>query len=300
MSTREKAKPVVRRGRKATGLMEEAGSAKNGGSGFFSGPSHFANLKHSKSLMMKSGYIIIGILLMSLASIAHAEIVNLALSGSATQSSTTTWDSSGPAVASRAIDGNTNGDFFDHSVSCTDIERAWWLVDLKNMYHLNQIVVWNRTDTWMFFDCASRLSNFYVAVLNDKGTEVWKQNYYTDGGYPSPSLIINLPNNILGQVVRVGLNSDNYLHLAEVQVYGQPPPKVPIIPQKVPETTDRTKIPDRKRIDEVLRESTTDETTSPDRPAPQRKSVDKRRPRKPEGGSPPPPALPAGGAVSGY
>jgi hypothetical protein len=127
--------------------------------------------------MMKKVYVIISILLLSLASLAQAEVVNLALSGIATQSSTTTWDLSGPAVASRAIDGNTDGDFFDHSVSCTDIEHAWWQVDLKNMYHLNQIVVWNRTDSCGFVSCGSRLSNFYVAVLNDKGTEVWKLLY---------------------------------------------------------------------------------------------------------------------------
>lgn len=218
------------------------------------------------------------------------------MAGRATQSSTyNDWFSAGPAVASRAIDGNTDGNFYDHSVSCTNNEHAWWQVDLKNMYHLNQIVVWNRTDGWSY-----RLSNFYVAVLNDKGTEVWKQNYYTDGGYPSTSLIINLPNNILGQVVRVGLNGANYLQLAEVQVYGQPPPKVPIIPPKVPETADKTKSPERKRLDKVTLESTTDDTTSPERPTPSRKSVDKRRQRQPKSSSPPPPALPAGGAVTGY
>lgn len=300
MSTVEKAKPVVRLGRKATGLMEEAGLAKNGGSGFFSGPSQFANLKHSKSLMMKKVYIIIGILLVSLASIAHAEVVNLALAGRATQSSTTTWFGSGPAVASRAIDGNTDGNYYDHSVTHTDIEHAWWQVDLKNMYHLNQIVVWNRTDNCGLFNCNSRLSNFYVAVLNDKGTEVWKENYYTGGGYPSPSLIINLPNNILGQVVRVGLNDVNYLHLAEVQVYGESSPIIPQIPKKVPEKADATKSPDRKRIDAVPLESTTDATKSPEHPAQPRKSAVKRRHRQPEGGSPPLPALPPGGAVSGY
>lgn len=249
--------------------------------------------------MMKNGYIIIGILLMSLASIAHAEIVNLSLNGSATQSSTTTWDSSGPATASRAIDGNIDGNYWNHSVTHTDIERAWWQVDLKNMYQLNQIVVWNRTDTWMFFECASRLSNFYVAVLNDKGTEVWKQNYYTDGGYPNPSLIINLPNNILGQVVRVGLNGVNYLHLAEVQVYGESPPKIPIISKPVPEPTDRTKTPDRKRLDAVPLESAADEIKSPEQPAQPRKPVVKRRPRQPSAGPAPPPALPSGGAVTG-
>jgi len=250
--------------------------------------------------MMKQVYIIIGILVLFLASIAQSEAENLALNGRATQSSTTSWDLSGPAVASRAIDGNIDGNYWNHSVTHTDIERAWWQVDLKNMYHLVKIIIWNRTDSDIFGNWPSRLSNFYVAVLDDKGTEVWKQNYYTSGGYCPPMLIIDLPNNILGQVVRVGLNSENYLHLAEVQVYGQPPPKVPIIPQKVPEAADKTKSPERKPIDKVTLESTPDDATSPERPAPPRKSVIKRRPRPPEVGSPPPPALPAGGAVSGY
>jgi hypothetical protein len=139
---------------------------------------------------------------------------NLALGGTATQSSTGTFDSGGPAVASRAIDGNTDGNFFDHSVTHTGQEQAWWQVDLGNTYNLANIVIWNRTDAAM-----ERLSNFYVSVLDDQGNAVWTGNFCTNGEYPNPGLSINLPANISGRFVKIGLNGVNFLHLAEVQVY---------------------------------------------------------------------------------
>ena len=52
--------------------------------------------------------------------------------------------------------------------------------------------------------------------------------------------------------------------------------------------------------DEGISESGTQRRKSQPRPAPPRKSADEQVPRKPETGSPPLPALPAGGAVTGH
>jgi hypothetical protein len=166
--------------------------------------------------MQKLVLMVTMVMVLGMATLAQADLTNLALGGIATQSSTTSWDDSGPAVASRAIDGNTDGNFYNHSVTHTNYEKAWWQVDLQNTYKISDIVIWNRTDN----DCGGRLSNFYVEVLDKNQNIMWKQDYFTNGGYPNPNLFINLPNNTIGEVVKVGLNGTNWLHLAEVEVHG--------------------------------------------------------------------------------
>ena len=148
------------------------------------------------------------LVIIGLTATAQAD-TNLALTGIATQSSTG-WG----GLAGRAIDGNTDGSWYDNSVTHTDYEQGWWKVDLNNTYSLEKIVIWNRTDC-----CGERLSNFYVSVLDQHGGVVWMHNYFTSGGNPNPSLSINLPSNTLGEIVKVGLNGVNWLSLAEVQVF---------------------------------------------------------------------------------
>ena len=86
---------------------------------------------------------------------------NVALKGSARQS-TTGFE----GEAKRAIDGNTNGDYFKaNSVTHTangDTD-PWWEVDLQSVRAIDRIVVWSRTDTR-----AEDLTNFRVRVLNEK------------------------------------------------------------------------------------------------------------------------------------
>ncbi|MGW8555640.1 galactose-binding domain-containing protein, partial [Streptomyces tubercidicus] len=70
---------------------------------------------------------------------------NLALSKTATQSSTLSGSS---ASASLAVDGNTDGKYNDGSVSHTDSNaNAWWKVDLGSSQRLTSINVFNRTDS---------------------------------------------------------------------------------------------------------------------------------------------------------
>ena len=76
--------------------------------------------------------------------------------------------------------------------------QAWWQVDLLGMFDLDQIVLWNRTDA-----CRYRLSNFNVSVLDDLHNTVWTNDFFTGGGYPDPSLTIDLPDNTLGEIVKV-------------------------------------------------------------------------------------------------
>ena len=142
---------------------------------------------------------------------------NLALQtrGSTATQSSTAWG----GVASRAIDGNTDGNFWNNSVTHTNDEyQPWWRVDLGTPASLRTITLWNRTDC-----CGERLSDFRVSVLDDSLQEVWGGDYFTQGGYPNPSFSITLPGNIQGRYVQVqlrGANPARPLSLAEVQVEG--------------------------------------------------------------------------------
>jgi F5/8 type C domain-containing protein/PEP-CTERM motif-containing protein len=143
---------------------------------------------------------------------------NVALGGAAFQSST---DYGG--VASRANDGDTNGNYGGNSVTHTASFDAtpFWQVDLLNTYNIEEIDVWNRTDC-----CSGRLTNFRVSILDSSSLEVYGQDFYTGGGFPNPTLQIFT--SASGQFVKVmkynnpdpGFNDDRDLSLAEVQVFG--------------------------------------------------------------------------------
>ncbi|MDW5290819.1 T9SS type A sorting domain-containing protein [Formosa sp. PL04] len=132
---------------------------------------------------------------------------NLALNGTATQSTTLSG-----AAASRAIDDDTNGVFNAGSVTASIGPDAWWEVDLGDEYTINDINLFNRTDAC----CTSRLANFTVSVINSNGTTTYSQTITTT---PTPSVTIDA-NGVLGQTIRVQSNLTSTLNLAEVQVYG--------------------------------------------------------------------------------
>ncbi|MDO6760357.1 chondroitinase-B domain-containing protein [Tamlana sp. 2_MG-2023] len=130
---------------------------------------------------------------------------NLALSGTATQSSVGYG-----GIPSRAIDGNTAGNWSGGSVTHTSAGTdAWWQVDLGQTQSIGDIVIYNRTDNC----CSNRLSNFTVSVIDSNGNTTFSQ---TVANPPSPSVTINA-GDVNGEVVRVSLNGT--LSLAEVQVY---------------------------------------------------------------------------------
>ncbi|MBU2951700.1 sulfatase-like hydrolase/transferase [Tamlana agarivorans] len=136
-------------------------------------------------------------------------ISNLALSGTASQS-TTAYN----APASRAIDGTTDGVFNNNSVSHTDVVSSgtWWKVSLDNEAAIDDIKIFNRTDSNM-----DRLSNFTVEVLNRDGAVVYTQ---TITSMPNPFITINV-GHVVGNQVRITQNLESTaLTLAEVEIYG--------------------------------------------------------------------------------
>jgi hypothetical protein len=144
---------------------------------------------------------------------------NLALNKPATQSSDA-WG----LTASRANDGNTDGNANNGSISHTDYNyQAWWQVDLGGSQSIQTINVWNRTDC-----CGEWLSNFYVFVSDQPFTstdvattisQAGVSSYYMGPQAGSPS---SFSINRTGRYVRVQLASANHLTLAEVQVLQSP------------------------------------------------------------------------------
>ena len=108
-------------------------------------------------------------------SLAEVEVIsaaqNIAKQGIATQSST---DFGG--TPERAIDGNTNGHYFEansvtHSVA--DSTDPWWEVDLKSVQSIERIAVWNRTDGGA--GIMERLKGAVVKVFDEQRQVVWEK-----------------------------------------------------------------------------------------------------------------------------
>ena len=128
-------------------------------------------------------------------------------------------------IASRAVDGNTDGNFAASSVSHTNADAAaWWQVDLGSTYDISEVRLWNRTDC-----CAERLQNAYVFVspvpFTSADPEVTKgqpgvKTYFVSGVAGSPTIASF--SQARGRFVRVQLRGTDFLALAEVQVWGMP------------------------------------------------------------------------------
>ena len=130
---------------------------------------------------------------------------NIALGKRVSQSSTA-YD----GFASKAVDGNTNGNFGNQSVTHTDFQsKPWWQVDLDSEETIRQINIYNRTDT-----ASDRLSNFHVILLDSFGNEIDRKRIssLTD---TFAQIAIDYKKT---RYVRIELEGNNALSLAKVQV----------------------------------------------------------------------------------
>ncbi|PQV48997.1 putative secreted protein (Por secretion system target) [Jejuia pallidilutea] len=118
--------------------------------------------------------------------------------------------------ASRANDGDTNGNYGGNSVSHTEHgtegSLKWWQVDLGENKIIWEIKIYNRTGS----NYSADLNNFTVEVINASGDVTFSQ-FYED--YPNPTLTIDT-GDIIGKVVKISKTSARGIQLAEVEVYG--------------------------------------------------------------------------------
>ncbi|QDT35518.1 DUF1553 domain-containing protein [Thalassoglobus polymorphus] len=99
-----------------------------------------------------------------------SENEQVAVGKKATQSST-----GYNGTANLAVDGNTDGDFFE-SKSTTHTNRdasPWWEVDLGATYQIDRISVWNRNDSP---NIGKRLDDFRVVLLDEKRNPTWAKS----------------------------------------------------------------------------------------------------------------------------
>lgn len=147
-----------------------------------------------------------------------AVISNLSISKAVAQHSTGFGGS-----ASRAVDGNPNGQYFGGSVTHTNTAfQTWWQVDLAVQSSIESVIIHNRTDC-----CSDRLANFYVLVSTEPFGNRSLSELLSDSSIQSrfesnlnaSSIEIDF-NNAQGRYVRVQLINTNPLSLAEVEVMG--------------------------------------------------------------------------------
>ncbi|HUQ72189.1 MAG TPA: PDZ domain-containing protein, partial [Planctomycetaceae bacterium] len=103
---------------------------------------------------------------------------NVALTGTARQSSDHDSPTAGKAVAARAVDGKTDGIYTNRSVTHTQQllnHDPWWEVDLGDERAIDRIVVWNRTDRLGNENPAERLHHFRVQILDRLHRVVFEQ-----------------------------------------------------------------------------------------------------------------------------
>lgn len=163
-----------------------------------------------------SGQVTVDLDILETATISQS-LHNFAYRQPTSQSSTTS-----AAGASRAVDGNANGEWSGNSVTHTNLDaNAWWQVDLGANTDISTIRLNNRINC-----CEDRLSDFYIFVseqpfgnrsftdlLTDSNVaHIYQQDLNGSAkDYALPST---------GRYVRVQLNKTGYLSLAEVEVFG--------------------------------------------------------------------------------
>jgi hypothetical protein len=117
-----------------------------------------------------------------------------------------------PGDSSIGVDGKTG------SIFHTNQEAApWWQVDLGAAHVLSEVRIYNRLDC-----CSERARTIQVLLSQDGGSwqKIYVHNGSVFGGSDGRPLVVPL-NGRTARYVRLQLAENNYLHLEEVEVYGQ-------------------------------------------------------------------------------
>ena len=127
--------------------------------------------------------------------------------------------------ASNAVDGKI-GTMSHTSDPVVDV-ASWWQVDLEDPYAITSIVIINRQDDCQ--GCQDRLTDFYIRLVGADGITIVEEKYITEA-VSSDSVGTTYDGwdhdekNLLAQYVRIVMpyrDSTSFLHLAEVQVFGE-------------------------------------------------------------------------------
>jgi hypothetical protein len=142
---------------------------------------------------------------------------NIALKKPATQSSDVTaqWPGGTP---DKAVDGNTNPNWNFSNGALVSLQHTnngpneFWMVNLQGNFAIAGIKITNRADC-----CTDRIVGATVQVLDNAGQVKWSAPVTA----VAPVYQFAVPN-IVGGFVRVLNKPGQYLHMAEVEVFGVP------------------------------------------------------------------------------
>ena len=138
-------------------------------------------------------------------------------------------------VSSRAVDGDTNGNYSAGSVTHTsgNDNQPWWQVDLGQQSDIQNIEIWNRTNG----NLGNRLSDFTLFVSDEDPSERSLADLLSDSTVSSfpfegtPGEATTILANVTGRFIRIQLpGSANALSLAEVIVNGSASVNPPVTP----------------------------------------------------------------------
>ncbi|MBK7342069.1 MAG: HYR domain-containing protein [Saprospiraceae bacterium] len=144
----------------------------------------------------------------------HCREANVAVGATASQIST--WQG---GTADRAVDGNTDGDFTNGSVTSTLAGwQNYWTADLGQNYPVQSVRIWPRRDSGN-----SGLDPFYVFVSADPIPDLAPDQMLATAGirairHEGPmDEAWRMPANMVGQYIKVQLEAEGRLMMAEVE-----------------------------------------------------------------------------------
>lgn len=129
------------------------------------------------------------------------------------------------APASRANDGNTNGNWGARSTTHTHYDHgAWWQVDLGRTFQITELRIWGRTDCCQW---RLRTGQFWIKGSRDPwrgGTMIRSNGGNTFGNFGNGQRYANSGTSskmpMSGRWVGVRLSGRDYLSIAELRVWG--------------------------------------------------------------------------------
>lgn len=149
-------------------------------------------------------------------------VSNLALHKPAKQSSTFTWPEAGLTYsANLAVDGNNGTDMAVDMCASTVAgdTNPWWLVDLKAVYAIKSVRIFNRgMDKWKK-DVSDRLRNVTVTVGLTESDVNTPCGFFAGPGTLSEMVDIDCPALTQERFVKISMITE-YLTLCEVEVFG--------------------------------------------------------------------------------
>lgn len=171
-------------------------------------------------------YVLATLTAISLGAALPAKAQNLALN----QSTFISGTSFSPfATPERAVDGNTNGSYgLGSTYHSGESNSAWWYVDLGQVYEINQINFWNRTDCCGQRIIGATIGIFDAAPYGDGGpTALWSM-VFASGAAQQVFTAPSVDGRYVG--ILAPSSGDSWLQIAEVEVFGERP-QLGVVPE---------------------------------------------------------------------